>query len=84
MSVFQSRTMDDAKRIVSQLAMGAHLAEWEGSASPFWQYATLTVGEHSFRVGVSTGGGDLFQWRSFHSHQATDVCDLQGRTQLLG
>ena len=56
MSVFQSRTMDDAKRIVTQLAIGAHLTEWEGSASPFWQYATLTVGEHSFRVGVSSGG----------------------------
>ncbi|KJA08780.1 hypothetical protein RP29_20075 [Acidovorax temperans] len=56
MSVFQSRTIDDAKRIVTQLAIGAHLTEWEGSASPFWQYATLTVGEHSFRVGVSSGG----------------------------
>ena len=56
MSVFQSRTMDDAKRIVTQLAIGAHLTEWEGSASPFWQYAILTVGEHSFRVGVSSGG----------------------------
>ena len=62
------------------------------SCDPNWRKQRIPVlairhphgGRALFPSGRFIRGCDLFQRGSFHSNQACDVCDLQGRTQLLG
>lgn len=56
MQISESRSIEDAKRIVAQLSFGARITPWAASNAPQWEYADFTVGDHTLRVGVSTGG----------------------------
>ena len=65
MQISESRSIEDAKRIVAQLSFGARITPWEASNAPQWEYADFTVGDHTLRVGVSTGGVISFNGAPF-------------------
>lgn len=53
-----AENQEQAKSIVLTVSedLGALLTPWEQKAAKEWQYTTLTLGEITFRIGVSTGG----------------------------
>lgn len=55
MQISESRSIEDAKRN-RRAVIPARITPWAASNAPQWEYVDFTVGDHTLRVGVSTGG----------------------------